>query len=527
MKKYVQIALVCFIANTSLAQISGEFQSNTNFFIRDTNIKASGNPLYDNYLSGGENWLALRYSSDNGFNASVRFDAFHNSNLLAPLSAYNGIGLGTFNISKEWDNLTVTAGHIYDQVGSGIVYRAYEDRGLLIDNALFGVQAKYKISEQLNTRVFAGNTRNLFDRYKTVIKGAVIEGDYSVGKKGHITPGIGIINKTINADAMNVLVGNINALDSASRFVPKYNSYALSVYNTLNSGNFSLYTEAAFKTSEAILNQIGNLDNKPGSVYYANGGWSRGKLGFNASIKRTENFVMRTGTYENPLRSFVNWQPVIAVIRPQRTIARYTPASQDLSEQSGAVNGFYTPNDNYSFNASYTLANTLDNKKLYRELFADAEIRSIKKTIVHTGIQVLYFNQFAYQNDGKDVKAVTPFAEITYKISEKRSLKADLQYMSAEGDFGSWMYALLEYNIAPKWAFALGDMYNTTKGYNNTLHPGLKTQHYPNVFIGYTKNAHRFTAQYVKQVAGINCTGGVCRYEPAFSGFKLGMTSSF
>jgi len=51
--------------------------------------------------------------------------------------------------------------------------------------------------------------------------------------------------------------------------------------------------------------------------------------------------------------------------------------------------------------------------------------------------------------------------------------------------------------------------------------------HYPNVFMAYTKDANRFTLQYVKQVDGINCTGGVCRYEPAFSGFKIGVTSSF
>jgi hypothetical protein len=70
-------------------------------------------------------------------------------------------------------------------------------------------------------------------------------------------------------------------------------------------------------------------------------------------------------------------------------------------------------------------------------------------------------------------------------------------------------------------------MYNITTNANFSLHPGLVNRHYPNVFVAYTQNAHRFTAQYVKQVAGINCTGGVCRYEPAFSGFKIGVTSSF
>ena len=66
-------------------------------------------------------------------------------------------------------------------------------------------------------------------------------------------------------------------------------------------------------------------------------------------------------------------------------------------------------------------------------------------------------------------------------------------------------------------------MYNVKP---NKIHVSA-AHHYPNVFVAYTKDANRFTLQYVKQVDGINCTGGVCRYEPAFSGFKIGVTSSF
>ncbi len=526
MKNLYLIVLICLCTIQSFCQITGELQSNTNFFRRDTAIKASGNPLYDNFLTGSENWLALRYSSDNGFTANVRFDAFNNSNLLQPLQAYNGVGLGMYNLSKDWDDLTITVGHVYDQIGSGIIYRAYEDRGLLIDNALFGIHAKYKFTDKLTAKAFTGNTRNLFDRYKTTVRGFATEMDNDY-KGAHFTSGLGVINKIIDADAMNVLVGNVNSLDITKRFTPKYNSYAATLYNTFIKGNLTLYTEGAVKSNEAILDVIGNLTQKAGSVLYANAGWAKNKIGINASVKRTENFVMRTGTYENPLRSFINWQPVIAVIRPQRTIARYTPQSQDLSELSTTANVFYTPSENLTSNVAFTYIDNLEGDKLYRELYADAELRSIKNMIVHGGLQVLYYNQASYQQKGKSYEAITPFAEITYKFSSKKSIKADLQYMHATGDYGSWVYALFEYNIAPKWAFALGDMYNTTSGANYSIHPGLQPQHYPNAFVAYTKNAHRFTAQYVKQVEGINCTGGVCRYEPAFSGFKFGITSSF
>jgi hypothetical protein len=508
------------------AQISGELQSSINFFQRDSNVNASGNELYNNFLSGGENWLALRYSGKDGFNANVRVDAFHNSNLLDPAKGYSAAGLGMFNVSKEWDNLTVTAGHIYDQIGSGILYRAYEDRPLLIDNATFGFQAKYNVNNKYLIKAFAGQQRNLFDRFKPVMKGINIEADYDV-KDVHFTPGVAVINRTLDDATISNVVTEVNARPIENRFIPTYNMYAGTFYNTLTWKDLSWYVEGAIKSKDAVRDIVGNMYHDAGNVIFTTLGYARNKWGINLSAKRTDKFVMRASEYVLPLRAFSNWQPVIALIRPQRTIARYTPNSLDFSEFSKAINVFYTPNDKYTFNSTYTHIDDLNGKKLYRELYLDANIHAIKKTDMHIGLQVLEIDRDVYQQKKELYKAITPFAEIIYKLSEKRSVKADLQYMSGQGDFGSWIYVLLEYDIAPKWAFAISDMYNTTQGANLIINPGLQARHYPNLFVAFTQKTHRFTAQYVKQVEGINCTGGVCRYEPAFSGFKFGVTSSF
>ena len=42
-----------------------------------------------------------------------------------------------------------------------------------------------------------------------------------------------------------------------------------------------------------------------------------------------------------------------------------------------------------------------------------------------------------------------------------------------------------------------------------------------------TQKNTRFTAGYIRQVEGVNCTGGVCRVEPAFSGVRLTLTTNF
>jgi hypothetical protein len=121
------------------------------------------------------------------------------------------------------------------------------------------------------------------------------------------------------------------------------------------------------------------------------------------------------------------------------------------------------------------------------------------------------------------VESFIPFAEVTYRFDSKHSIRTQWEYQHTEQDFGSWIFGLVEFNIAPKWSFAVSDMYNIDPG------PAAVTgaHHYYNVFTAFTKGPHRFTASYVKQVEGINCTGGVCRYEPAFSGVRLGITSSF
>ena len=499
---------------------------NVLFFQRDTNIKASGNQLYDNYLSGGEGWLGLRYSGF-GFTGVVRFDGFNNSNLQNPTSALTAAGVGMFSLSKEFKKLTVTAGHVYDQIGSGIIFRAYEDRGLLIDNAMFGLHLKYRVNDHVTIKGFSGQTKNLFERYQPIVKGMNIETDFDLGTKAHITPGIGIVNRTMDKGSMDAVVQTVNNLPEKERFTPTYNMYAATLYNTLNAGNFTWYVEGALKSKEAIAIPNEGLRSKEGIVVYSTLGYAQNKFGLNASFKRTENFVMRSSPNEVLLRGIFNWQPIIAQIRPQRLIARYTPPSQDVSEMAYNASAFYTPTEKLNFNLAYTHINTLKDEVLYREIFAETEIRSVKNFLFHLGAQYLVYNQSLYQvkniSEYPNVEAITPFIEVGYKINKKKSLRGEIQYMSTKQDYGSWVFGLLELNISPSWSFALSDMYNITPN----LHHVKEPHHYPNVFVAYTKDAHRFTAQYVKQVDGINCTGGVCRYEPAFSGFKIGITSSF
>lgn len=525
MKKTALLIIHTVLTISAFAQgtLSGDLMLNANFFQRDSAINAANNELYDDLLSGGEAWMSLRYYNK-GFTATLRADAFHNSNLYNPTQALTGFGIGAWSLSKNYEGLDITVGYIYDQIGSGVMFRAYEDRGLLIDNALVGVRLKYQLTKNIYIKGFTGQQKNVFERYPPVIKAFNAEGEFNIGDKVFLLPGVGVLDRTLDQGNMQTIVSGINALPDTQRFVPRYNMYAFTFYNTLTAGDFTWFAEGSYKTHEAIIKdaQLQDLD---GSVIFTTLGYARKGIAINLTGKRTENYEMRTSPNESLIRGLLNWQPIIARLRPNRLMARYTPASQNLSEIGGAADVLLSPNDNTSITLNYTHINTLENIELYREAYADIEYRGLDKWIFYAGFQFMHYNQEIYQTKPQVpiIESMIPFFEITYRINDKYSLRTQWEYQHTEQDYGSWIFGLVEMNIAPRWSFALSDMYNISPG------PSALTgsHHYYNIFTAYTKGPHRFSLAYVKQVEGINCTGGVCRYEPAFSGVRFSMTTSF
>ena len=125
------------------------------------------------------------------------------------------------------------------------------------------------------------------------------------------------------------------------------------------------------------------------------------------------------------------------------------------------------------------------------------------------------------------VVAVTPYADFLYKLNQKESLRTELQYMNSDEDFGSWLYFLEEYSISPHWSFELSDMWNIKSNPEHTTSALKDNLHFPTVGAVYSKGGTRYALRYVKQVEGIVCSGGICRLEPAFSGFKFNVSSNF
>lgn len=504
--------------------LSGDLQVNQNFYFLDSNVLTLPiPPQYYQQLSSTEAWLNTTYRKDD-WTVGVRFDLLNNSGLRNPYQAINGQGLGFWYIKRKIDNLEVTAGYFYDQFGSGTTFRAYEGRGQNLDYAIMGLHAKYYINKNWTVKGFTGKQKFLFNTYRPVIKGLCVDGLVEI-KSIRLQPGASIVNRTLDNQTMDQIVSSLNAYAIKGRFVPKYNTFAASIFNTLEWKNFSLYTEYAHKTREAIVDPNDSIINKGGSVFFGSLSYSQKRFGATVQYKRTDHFEFRTSPIEKINDGLITYIPPITRMNVWRLTSRYSPAIQFIGEQGFQADVFWTLDKakKVSLNMNYSHVNTLNGDTLYREMNIEAKIKFNKKSYISVGLQRQIYNQRIYEfKPGKPlVKAWTPFAEATYKINKKKSVRAELSHMQTQQDFGSWWWGLLEYNIAPKYSFSLMDMWN----YGN--HDPKKRIHYYTAFAAANFGRNRFTLGYVRQVQGVICTGGVCRVEPSFNGIRATLNSTF
>lgn len=528
-------------------QLSGNFQTSTNFYIKDEKLGQLP-PQYTKQLSSNESFLFLNYKVK-GFDFNLRYDFFSNTPLLAPFASYSNHGIGFWSVSKDIKKLNITVGSFYDQIGSGLIFRAFEDRLIGIDYALQGARLKYQISDNFMVKAFTGNQKGFFDpttledsRFQfspQAISGVNAEKGFRIHKNFNFNVGAGAVNRTLDDAVMNQLVTEINNKPLEERFLPKYNTYAFTGYTSINvfqKLNFNF--EYAYKTAEALRNPLSlDLFGNEGKVYSAGLSFATKGFGINVQGRKIESFQFRSSPNNLLLNGIITYLPALTRQNTYRLLARYNPFAQELGEDGIQADFVWTPNKRISFtgNFSYVESDAVKpgkTTKLFREYYVDALYKVNKNVKVKLGFQSVFYNQAIYENNSAapNVETLTPFGEINYKVSRKRSIRFEWQYLQTDGDQGSFVNAVLEYNIAPKWSFAVGDMINTDPVRTpNTPQETISAEqiHYYTFFASYLQGTTRFTAEYKKQVAGVNCTGGICRIEPAFNGVRVAVTTTF
>jgi len=537
-------------------QFSGNLLMTYQKYVRDDSIGAT-TKVYKENTASADAWLFMQYRIK-GYSFILRYDAFNNSPLLDPQSAYTNHGVGFWQINKSIDKLDITMGSFYDQFGTGILFRAYEQRQIGIDYAIQGMRLKYNINDKWAIKGFAGNQKgnikNRFGFANQVISGLNIEGNLDLGKDskyGALQVGASAVNRTLDRETMDRLVGTINTYDLADRFYPKYNVYGGNAYFTYTKDNFSWTVEGNVKSKEAIMEDDSKFHLTGGKVLYTSmswgkGGWNLGNqkasVGLNVQARHVDHFSFRTAPTENLLNGLVSYLPSMTRQNTYRLLSRYNAPGQAMGEDGiqGEIEFKPRKGTQIFFNGSYvqTLAsngklNTTTGVKEAEKLFSENYLEVVQKIGKHDklklGIQRIVYNQTRYESEPEyvPVKTITPFGEWLHTMNQGKSLRIEWQYLNTKNDQGSFANLMIEMFVRKNLSIAVADMVNVVPHRYERMIIADKVLHYPTFFIGYTEKNTVFTLAFLKQQQGVNCSGGICREEPAFSGVRFTVSSNF
>ncbi|MCD4791693.1 MAG: DUF6029 family protein [Bacteroidales bacterium] len=549
----ISIILFSFLAKAQenkkdYGQIHGNFETIIQSYQVDTIIGIdSADVPNEKVLSNS--YLNLTYTKGK-FSAGIRYEAYLNT-LEGFDKRYNGHGLANRYASYTSDELEVTVGNFYEQFGSGLILRTYEEKSLGVDNSLDGIKLKYKPIPGIKLAGVIGKQRLYWEHGSGIVKG--IDGEFSFNETF----------KKLSESKTRFLIGG--------SFVSKYQENLDPIYNfpenvgafagrfNLSRNGFILSSEYAFKINDPSSDN--GLIFKDGNALFINASWSKKGIGFLFTALRLDNMSFRSDRNAAVNDLNINYLPAIAKTHTYAFPAMYPFATQPNGQIGFNAEFFYTFKRKTSLggkygttvNINYSQINSIKTEKITfdpndefanldgytTDLFAigdelyfrDFNIELHKKIHKKFKFSIIYmyedYNKYIIQGKDSTLHADIGVLDFTYKLSSKHAVRFEGQILSVNendageiNDYGDWYMGMIEYTFSPHWFIAASDQYNTGNSHHNSAH-------YYNFSAGYTKGANRIQIGYGRQREGIVCVGGVCRNVPAASGFNFTLTSSF
>ena len=169
MKKIILLLVFCVSINQVSAQLLDNLrvglESNMAWYNDD---KRTG-PFFDDENNDGDKhvrfntYLKLDYDFLKNFTATVQLESYEPLALLNYSPNFDGTNLGIYSLNYRNSKLEVNAGHYYEQFGSGLILRNWEDRQLGLNNALLGGRVKYMPTDYLSLTALYGKQRVGFE----------------------------------------------------------------------------------------------------------------------------------------------------------------------------------------------------------------------------------------------------------------------------------------------------------------------------------------------------------------------------
>lgn len=520
--------------------IHGNFQLDAQYYFKDSLIGAPEVP--QKILSNG--FANFEYEKGD-FAAGLRYESYLDP-ILGYDTRYQGSGIPFRYLRYSKDALEVTAGSFYEQFGSGIILRTYEERGLGYDNAFDGFRLKYVPIRGVTVKALIGRQRDFFNTADGLVRAADLEW-----------------NITESCDS---LAGGKTQWIVGGSFVSKYQKDQDPVFNlpenvasgsgriSMNSGGWSANAEFAYKANDPSGSN--GYIYKDGNALLINLGYTRKGFGALLGLKRIDNMGFRSNRDATGNSLMINYLPALTKNHTYSLAALYPYATQPNGEIGFQAEVFYNfkagsklgGKYGTDINVNYSRAQAIDKtvidtvgnpnaidegytsdflkfgKEIYYEDFnIEINKKLTKKLRMHLLYMYQHYNKSVVEGRASEhtVYAHIAVVELGYKLNSKNNLRTEIQHLYTKNDKQNWAVWLLEYSLAPHWFIAGFDQYN----YGNDV----KEQriHYFTGTLGYTRKTNRITIGYGRQRAGIFCVGGVCRTVPASNGFLMSVTSSF
>ena len=552
------------------SQVNGSFQTDAQYYMLDEGI---GITDLNGKKLGINGFGKVNYTNGN-FSAGIRFEAFL-PEMNGFRSELNGVGLANFFATYDNGFVGITVGDVYDQFGSGLVFRSYEEWSLGMDNALRGARIVLRPTQGVTLKAVYGRQRYYWapylekdfaaDDYRGIVRG--VDGEWDLNQS------IPALNDSkFRMSIGGSFVSKKQYDQSLFYYIPENVGAAAGRIN-LGYGNWAFSTEYAYKINDPSA--INNFIYKEGRALLSSLSYSQKGFGAVLQVKRVDNMSfksMYTGK-QNDLD--INFIPPINYTHTHSLPSMYTYSTQPNGEMAAQLQINYTIpkgtalGGRYGTKLAFNMSQVndivrdsiMDNGELVinkpgslgytsrffaisdHRFFRDINFEIDKKISPNWHLTAQYINLYydiatiEGHAGAPVVKANIGFMDVTYKINKKQSIRLELQGLwenevhkgyeyeeSEKKDFqkrGDWAAALIEYTITPHWSFSIADKWN----YGNPVEE--YRDHYFTGTITYIKDATRVMLSAGRQSEGVVCVGGVCRTVPASSGVTLTVATSF
>jgi len=548
---------------SNYGSVHGNFQFDGYLYFKDTELDPDGSDYPDEQFLG-QGFANLIYQRSNNWgelSAGLRYENYQNPILGYP-PGFVGEGITYRFLQWKRDRLDITVGNFYEQFGSGLIHRSYEERLLGLDNAMDGIRLKYTPIDGLYLKGILGKQRVYFTKGPGIVRGIDAEANFNelfdswADKRNKLAVGVSFTSKFQAAnDPFFNLPENVGA--AAARA-------------TYGIGGFSLNTEWAYKINDP------SADNgyiyKPGGGSVTTVNYTTKGFGFSGAYKFIDNMAFRSDRNAGQFELFMNYLPPTTKFHTYALPSLYPYATQINGETGLQLEfSFQLPKETWlggtrggSLNLNYSDAHSIVKKQIDAETsigeagtdgyetewFKQGDIRyfqdinvaysrslskAFKATLTYYNIEYNQGTLGSATNSGglndtvilndpsrADMAYINAVVfEGLWKIKPKHSLRFELQGLFTEQDRGDIAMLLLEYSVAPNWFFAVQDIWN----YGNA--DESRRLHYPLLSAGYNTGTTRFQLNMGRQQQGIFCVGGICRVVPASTSMGLTITSNF